>query len=112
MSYSLIKRGEGIDTVRLKGLEIRVLAKTDRFSAKIMILEPGASTGGLYTHEGNEFHWVLEGKLVMTLGEEKIIVEKGDAIQYSSQVPHAWDNGNERTEILTINSPPYVYAPR
>lgn len=111
MNYNLIKPEKSCDTLRFKGLEIRVLANTERFSVKIITLEPGASTGEVKIHEGDEFHLVLKGKLVMTLGEERITVEEGDAVQHSSGVPHAWDNGNESTEILSVNSPSYIYAP-
>ncbi len=98
--------------MKFKGLEIKVLAKTDSFSVKITTLEPGASTGEVNTHEGEEFHLVLKGKVVMTIGKERITVEKGETVQHSSKIPHAWHNGNEHTEILSINSPPYIYASR
>ena len=39
-------------------------------------------------HGGQEFLYVLEGKILVSLGEEKIILKKGDALYFEANVPH------------------------
>jgi transcriptional regulator with XRE-family HTH domain len=41
-----------------------------------------------YSHEGEEFLFVLEGKMEVTLGEYTDILEEGDSIYYDSTIPH------------------------
>ena len=40
------------------------------------------------THGGQEILYVLEGKVLVTLGEEKIILKKGDALYFDGNIPH------------------------
>lgn len=39
-------------------------------------------------HGGQEFLYLLEGKMLATLGEEKIILKKGDALYFNGNIPH------------------------
>jgi len=40
------------------------------------------------THEGQEFMYVLEGRMELTLGSKKYILKKGDAAYWNGTVPH------------------------
>jgi quercetin dioxygenase-like cupin family protein len=40
------------------------------------------------THDGQEFIYVIEGKIVVTLGEEKAVLKKGDALYLDGRIPH------------------------
>ncbi len=42
-------------------------------------------------HEGEEFVYVLKGKLELTYGDKLIILEEGDSIYYDSRVSHKAD---------------------
>jgi quercetin dioxygenase-like cupin family protein len=42
-----------------------------------------------YTHEGQEFQYVLQGRIELSLGKEKIRLSTGDAAYWESTVPHA-----------------------
>lgn len=42
----------------------------------------------LAKHDGQEFIYVLEGKLELTLGEKKIALNKGDAAYFIGEIPH------------------------
>lgn len=61
-----------------------------------------------YSHEGEEFLFVLEGKMEVTLGDETLVLEPGDSIYYESTVPHRVQclEGKE-AKILAI-----IYAPK
>jgi transcriptional regulator with XRE-family HTH domain len=40
------------------------------------------------THDGQEFMYVLEGKMKLTLGEKEFILRKGNAAYWNGSVPH------------------------
>jgi transcriptional regulator with XRE-family HTH domain len=42
----------------------------------------------LARHDGQEFVYVLEGKLELTLGEKKFTLNKGDAAYFIGEIPH------------------------
>jgi transcriptional regulator with XRE-family HTH domain len=42
----------------------------------------------LAKHDGQEFVYVLDGKLELTLGERKFILNKGDAAYFIGELPH------------------------
>ena len=58
---------------------------------------PNAGSGDSYTHEGEEFLYVLRGQLTITLGEGRIPAEDRDSFYFESATPHHWKNPG-RTE--------------
>ena len=42
----------------------------------------------LAKHDGQEFIYVLEGKLELTLGGKKFALNKGDAAYFLGEIPH------------------------
>lgn len=69
---------------------------------------PGAGSGESYFHEGEEFVFILEGKLEITLDETyEYVLEPGDAITFRSHRPHRWRNpGVTETLLIWVNTPP------
>ncbi|MBI2951033.1 cupin domain-containing protein, partial [bacterium] len=41
------------------------------------------------SHEGEEFHFVLEGSAEFTVGQETYQLTSGDAIYFDSRLPHS-----------------------
>lgn len=71
-------------------------------------LKPGASSDGPYSHEGEEFIFVLRGVLALNIeGYGDVRIETGDSLAFSSTRPHSWNNpSNEITEVIWIGTPP------
>jgi DNA-binding transcriptional MerR regulator/mannose-6-phosphate isomerase-like protein (cupin superfamily) len=68
---------------------------------------PGRGSGSAYTHEGEEFMFLLQGELEMQLGGEKYRLRAGDSMNFQSSTPHEWHNpGRKETLILWVNTPP------
>lgn len=42
----------------------------------------------LISHKGQEFSYVLEGRLELHLKDDFVTLEPGDCIYFSSQIPH------------------------
>ena len=70
-----------------------------------MIVEfpPGASIGEAHSHEGEECHLVLQGKILAEQAEDSFIVEEGDSFSWNASVPHFVKNVGEETAIVYIS---------
>jgi len=88
------------------GYEYESLAphKKDRHMEPFLVtLEPAETEEERSTHDGQEFIFVLKGKMEVRLGEEIHELEPGDAIYYDSTVPHLVKClGTETTKILAV----------
>jgi DNA-binding transcriptional MerR regulator/mannose-6-phosphate isomerase-like protein (cupin superfamily) len=68
---------------------------------------PEAGSGDPYTHDGEEFIYVLRGDLEITVGNEQYRLKPGDSFYFESAMPHRWKNpGRKETWVLWINTPP------
>ena len=68
---------------------------------------PNAGSGDSYTHEGEEFLYVLRGQLMITLEKEEYLLKVGDSFYFESATPHHWRNpGRTETLLLWVNTPP------
>jgi len=74
----------------------------------MMEAEPGANSGDqAFEHGGEECCFVLEGRVDMDVGAEKFILEAGDSIYFSSELPHRWKNiGDGKLVLLLAVTPP------
>jgi DNA-binding transcriptional MerR regulator/quercetin dioxygenase-like cupin family protein len=70
-------------------------------------IAPQADSGEFYTHEGEEFIFVLRGALQISLEQELYRLKAGDSFYFESNVPHHWKNpGRSETLLLWVNTPP------
>jgi len=70
-------------------------------------IAPEAGSGDSYTHEGEEFIYVLRGDLEITVDREEYRLKPGDSFYFESATPHRWKNpGRKETLVLWVNTPP------
>ena len=70
-------------------------------------LSEGAETTGDIPHEGEEFGYVLEGKITILLGNNHYVCKKGEAFYYTASKPHSIINsGKSKAKFLWISTPP------
>ncbi len=91
------------------GVRIEELATlTTRLEPQLFVLAPGASSQGSYAHAGEEFMFVLAGRVAVWLDERVCHeLDEGDALTFPSTLPtasSALDQGE--TRILWVNTPP------
>jgi DNA-binding transcriptional MerR regulator/quercetin dioxygenase-like cupin family protein len=68
---------------------------------------PGSGSGDSYTHEGEEFLYVLRGELQIAVNEDEYRLKPGDSFYFESATPHHWKNpGRAETWVLWVNTPP------
>lgn len=99
--------------VHYPGLKARDEFLTDgsggRLQVIMSVVEPGGGTGAeAYSHESDEECLiVLDGVLDLWVGAEEHHLEAGDAIRYSSRVPHRNHNpGPGAARVLFVITPP------
>ena len=70
-------------------------------------IAPGAGTDAFHSHDGEEFLYLLRGRLSIDLGGEEFQLRSGDSFYFSSITQHRWSNpGLTETIVLWINTPP------
>lgn len=73
----------------------------------LFTVAPGAGSGDSYTHEGEEFLYVLRGSLSISLDGQDYQLKSGDSFYFESNTPHVWRNaGKTEAVVLWINTPP------
>jgi DNA-binding transcriptional MerR regulator/quercetin dioxygenase-like cupin family protein len=103
-----LKRAGRGRSVRSHGVLVEQLADGRALmEPQIVTLEPAAGSEGGYTHEGEEFVYVLEGSFEVVLNdEERYVLHAGDSLYYPSTVVHAWRNpGASTSRVLWVNTP-------
>ena len=50
-----------------------------------------------YSHEGQEFNYILEGSLRLFIGQNQVVLNEGDAIYFDSTQKHAMKPENGKT---------------
>jgi quercetin dioxygenase-like cupin family protein len=59
-----------------------------------------------YQHDGEEWIYVLEGKLTLSLVGKTYDLEKGDAAHFESRLPHRLiARGGREAEVLVVAAP-------
>ena len=78
--------------------------KKDRHMEPFMItLVPSGAKTELSSHAGQEFIYVLQGAMEVTLEDQKEVLYPGDSIYYDSTVPHLVRcHGDKETVILAV----------
>ncbi|HJF34204.1 MAG TPA: XRE family transcriptional regulator [Sporosarcina psychrophila] len=80
--------------------------KMDTF---IITLDPHHKDSELVQHPGEEFYYVMEGEVVIYIGEKKYSLKKGDAIHFPSTVLHKWENPCDNKTVLISSVSPAVF---
>jgi DNA-binding transcriptional MerR regulator/quercetin dioxygenase-like cupin family protein len=68
---------------------------------------PGAGSEGFYSHNGEEFVYVVSGTFYVELKERGTYeLAPGDTLYFPSTTPHRWWAGSEPVEAVYVNTPP------
>jgi electron transfer flavoprotein alpha subunit len=68
-------------------------AENEHLRAFMITIESGQDHKPLaYKHEGEEFIFIMEGKLELTLGGKPIVLKTGESQRFNSETPHKLKN--------------------
>jgi transcriptional regulator with XRE-family HTH domain len=70
------------------------------------ILEPAFDERAIFSHDGEEFMYILEGTHEFVYENKRYILKKGDSVYYDSKIPHSGRSiGREKAKILIVGMP-------
>ena len=105
---SLVRKGRGIAVDRYKGYDFESIAyKFIGRKIEPMIVTVGPETEKnppeKVTHSGQEFNFVLEGRIKVSFGDSDFILDEGDCFYFDPAVPHAQSAcGGKPAKFLTV----------
>lgn len=103
--FTVVRGGRGIEIERFPGYSFSSLAYNyvgREMEPMVVTLLPDANAD-LVTHKGQEFNFVLEGSVLVTVGKNKIILNTGDSIYFNPEIPHGQRAvGEKQAKFLTI----------
>ncbi|MES9997289.1 cupin domain-containing protein [Desulfovibrio aminophilus] len=92
-NYSLVRKGEGLEVARRKSYDYRDLAhkfRGRRMEPFLITVPPKEEKDLSFNHHsGQEFMYILEGRLEVRLDEKSLVLEPGDSLYFDSKTPHA-----------------------
>lgn len=103
--YTLTRNGKGLHVQRYPGYEYLSLAH--RFQNKkcepfLVTVLPEDGVTRLNAHVGQEFDYVVEGRLRVVIGEKELILEAGDSLYLDSAYMHGMSAIDEPAKFLAI----------
>jgi len=113
--YDLPRRAKRLVTPRERrsietetGVRMEVLSVgAKQLQSMIFYVPPGAGSDGAYSHQGEEFIYMMSGTLEIWLDElECHTIRQGDSFWFESTVGHRWFNpGDDDAVLLWVNTP-------
>lgn len=82
-------------------------AQKNEMEPVLITLSPGGKSRLHDPHEGEEFGYILDGSIILHLGEHEYKVKKGESFYFESKKDHYIENKNERAaKLLWVSTPP------
>ncbi len=92
--YVVTRSGQGLAFERRKAYRYQHLAynfRDKKAEPFLVTVEYDGHTSGkaAHAHEGQEFDYLLTGRMLVELGGNEVFLEAGDSVYYDSSLPHA-----------------------
>jgi transcriptional regulator with XRE-family HTH domain len=92
-AYFVTRKGKGISVERTKAYKYQSLAagfskrKADPF---MVTVHPKPTDEPVYlnTHSGQEYNYVISGRMQILINGKNLVLEEGDSIYFNSELPH------------------------
>jgi quercetin dioxygenase-like cupin family protein len=102
---SVCRAGKGIQVERYPGYEYSSLAynfKGRTMEPLLVYLDPEKEPAPLVRHSGQEFNYVAEGKVRVTVGSRDYELAAGDSIYFDARIPHAQCAVDTPSRFITV----------
>lgn len=89
---SMVKKGQGYSVKRGHDYDYKHLAytfKNKKGEPFLVTLTPDNKPPVMHGHEGQEFNYVISGKMMLYIGDISYELSEGDSVYFDSSVPHA-----------------------
>ena len=102
----MVEKGKGYSVKRAHEYDYKHLAYTFRNRKSepyLVTITPDDKPPVMHGHEGQEFNYVLSGKMILYIGDISYELSKGDSIYFDSSVPHAEvAKGDKPVEFIAV----------
>lgn len=88
----MVKKGKGYSVKRGHDYDYKHLAYTFRNKKSepfLVTITPDDKPPVMHGHEGQEFNYVISGKMKLYIGDISYELDEGDSVYFDSSVPHA-----------------------
>jgi transcriptional regulator with XRE-family HTH domain len=104
-SAAVCRKGKGVQIERYPGYEFSSLAynfKNRTMEPLLVRLDSSKPEAAAVSHSGQEFNFVVEGKIKITVGKTEHILSQGDSIYFDARLPHGQSAVNGTAQFITI----------
>jgi transcriptional regulator with XRE-family HTH domain len=104
-SAAVCRCGQGVQIERYPGYEFSSLAynfKGRTLEPLLVYLDPSKPEAAQVSHAGQEFNYVTEGKVKVTVGKRAYVLAAGDSIYFNAQLPHGQAAVDGQARFITI----------
>lgn len=91
------------------GVRMELLSTgTKMLESMLMRVPPGTGSDGAYTHQGEDFIYMVKGVLEIWLDEvDCYVLQEGDSFWFESNRGHRWFNPSQQETVMVwVNTPP------
>jgi len=104
-SAAVCRKGKGVQIERFPGYEFSSLAYNFRgrtMEPLLVLLDSSRPPAAQVSHSGQEFNYVVEGRVKVTVGKAEYILSEGDSIYFNAALPHGQSAVNGSAHFITI----------
>jgi len=104
-THSIVRAGHGIDIERYPGYKYSSIAfnfKNREMEPLLVTLSPEDEPALPVMHGGQEFNYVLEGTVRVTIGKNNYDLHAGDSIYFDPRLPHGQAAVGGTAKFLTV----------
>jgi len=106
VDYTIVRNENGMDVERYKGYRFSALAYNyvgREMEPMVVTLDPDGKIPELVHHEGQEFNYVIDGSIIVTIGSREFKLDRGDSIYFDPRLPHGQRAADGKTaKFLTV----------
>ena len=104
-SAAVCRKGKGVQIERYPGYEFSSLAYNFRgrtMEPLLVLLDSSRPPAAQVAHSGQEFNYVVEGTMKVSIGNSEYILAEGDSIYFNATLPHGQSAVNGSAQFITI----------
>jgi mannose-6-phosphate isomerase-like protein (cupin superfamily) len=102
---AVCRKGKGVQIERYPGYEFSSLAynfKARTMEPLLVFLDSSKPPAAQVSHSGQEFNYVVEGRVKVTVGKAEYLLSAGDSVYFDARLPHGQSAVNGSAQFITI----------
>jgi len=104
-SAAVCRKGKGIQIERYPGYEFSSLAcnfKNRTMEPLLVLPDSSKPQAAEVSHSGQEFNYVVEGKVKITIAKNEHVLSPGDSVYFDARLPHSQSAVDGTAQFITI----------